>query len=174
MLQKLLTLSLAIFAVNAKRLEFSRTLKELGLEDITVDNGFNIDINFDVLKNAGNVWFDELIQVLNGLEIPDYEKDKNAYMKDNHFYIESRVDDVIMTPDPVNNSVSLVCNRLTALFVCDDFKYKLAPFVVAEGDVEVAMNEVRIGFGLKFETQIVNGRQLMAVETVDIIIDIDK
>lgn len=58
MLAKLLTLSVAFFAVEAEEIKFSMPLEELGLEAITFDPGFNIDINFDVLKNAGNVWFE--------------------------------------------------------------------------------------------------------------------
>jgi hypothetical protein len=47
--------------------------------------------------------------------------------------------------------------------------------VVAKGHVEVDMNKVKIGFGLQFNTQIApDGRQLMMVDTVDIIIDIDR
>lgn len=48
--------------------------------------------------------------------------------------------------------------------------------MVAKGWVEVDMNTVEIGFGLKFKTQIspTSGRQIMAVETVDIIVDIDR
>lgn len=37
------------------------------------------------------------------------------------------------------------------------------------------MNKVKIGFGLQFKTQIApDGRQLMMVDTVDIIVDIDR
>jgi hypothetical protein len=74
-------------------------LEELGMEAITFDPGFNIDINFDVLKNAGNVWFDQLVSVLNGITIPDVEFGNGNYMKDNHFYIEQRVDNVVLAPD---------------------------------------------------------------------------
>jgi hypothetical protein len=89
-------------------------LEDLGLEAITFDPGFNIDINFDVLKNAGNVWFDSLIEVLNGLTIPDFESKDGDYMKDNHFYIEQRIDNVVLAPDVANNAVTLTCNKLTA------------------------------------------------------------
>ena len=99
MLSKLLTLSVAVFAVKAEEIKISMPLEELGMEAIVFDPGFNIDINFDVLKNAGNVWFDELIQVLNGIAIPDVEFANGNYMKDNHFYIEQRVDNVVLAPD---------------------------------------------------------------------------
>jgi hypothetical protein len=114
MLSKLLTLSVAVFAVNAEQIVINMPLEDLGLEAITFDPGFNIDINFDVLKNAGNVWFDSLIEVLNGLTIPDFESKDGDYMKDNHFYIEQRIDNVVLAPDVANNAVTLTCNKLTA------------------------------------------------------------
>jgi hypothetical protein len=129
-------------------MKFSMSLEELGMETITFDPGFNIDINFDVLKNAGNVWFEELIQVLNGLTIPDVTFDNGNYMKDNHFYIEQLVDNVTLAPDVANNAVTLTCNKLTAKFTCGKFRYKIAPLIVAKGDVEVDMKKVKIGFGL--------------------------
>jgi len=59
--------------------------------------------------------------------------------------------------------------------VCDSFRYKIAPLIVAKGHTEVDMNDVRIGFGLQFTTQIApNGRQLMKCNTVDIIVDINR
>ena len=53
MLAKLLTTSIALFAVKAEQITLNMPLEELGLETITFDPGFNVDINFDVLKNAG-------------------------------------------------------------------------------------------------------------------------
>jgi len=69
-------------------------------------------------------------------------------MKDNHFYIEEIVDNVVLAPDVTNNAVTLTCNKLTAKFTCGNFRYKIAPLIVAKGDVEVDMNKVKIGFGL--------------------------
>jgi hypothetical protein len=89
MLAKLLSTFTAIIAVNAKQITFNVPVEELGLETLTFDPGFNVDINFDIVKQAANVWFDELVSVLDGLTIPDYiAPNGHDYMKDNHFYIE--------------------------------------------------------------------------------------
>jgi len=75
-------------------------------------------------------------------------------MKDNTFYIEQRIDGVTLEADTANNAVKLNCNKLTAKFRCNNFRYKIAPLMVANGYVEVDMNTVDIGFGLQFKTQI--------------------
>lgn len=80
-----------------------------------------------------------------------------------------------MTPDTANNAVILNCDKLTAQFRSNKFRYKIMPLMVAKGYVEVDMNTVDIGFGLKFLTQIApSGRQIMMVDTVDIVVDIDR
>lgn len=81
-----------------------------------------------------------------------------------------------LAADTANNAVTLNCSKLTAKFRCNDFRYKIAPLMVANGYVEVDMNTVDIGFGLQFKTQIspTTGRQIMMVDTVDVIVDINR
>jgi len=82
---------------------------------------------------------------------------------------------VHLTSDVANNAVVLNCNKLSAKFRANHFRYKVAPLIVAKGYVEVDMASVDIGFGLVFKTQISpDGRQIMAVDTVDVIVNIDK
>lgn len=91
---------------------------------------------------------------MNGITIPNFYGDGKDYMQDNHFYIEQRLDNVVLAADIAKNAITLNCNKLTAKFRSNDFRYKIAPLMVANGWVEVDMNTVDIGFGLQFKTQI--------------------
>ena len=46
-------------------------------------------MDHDVLRNAASEWFDTIIQIVNGIKIPDLVVDpkKGDYMKKNTFYI---------------------------------------------------------------------------------------
>ena len=57
-----------------------------------------------------------------------------------------------LTSDVANNAVVLNCNKLSAKFRSNKFRYKVAPLIVAKGYVEVDMASVDIGFGLSFKT----------------------
>jgi hypothetical protein len=46
-------------------------VEQLGLEPLVVDAGLKVDIQFDILRQAANTWFDTIIQVVNGIKIPD-------------------------------------------------------------------------------------------------------
>jgi len=73
------------------------------------------------------------------------------------------------------NGVVLNCNKMTIKFRSSDLHYKVSPGIVAKGYVEADFNTVDIGFGLGFKTQTSpDGRQLMAVESVSVIVDIIK
>lgn len=54
--------------------------------------GFKASIELQVLRQAADVWFDQIIQLVNGLNIPDFTAGNGDYMRDNTFYIEQRVD----------------------------------------------------------------------------------
>jgi hypothetical protein len=105
-----------------------------------------------VLRQAAGAWFDSMIQVINGITIPNFSQDGD-YMNDNTFYIEQRIDDVTLTADTAQNALVLNCNKLTAKFRSNKFHYHIAPLMNANGYVEVDMNTVQIGFGLQFEVQ---------------------
>jgi len=142
---------------------------------LELPTGMRASLDLNVLRQAADVWFDSIIQLVNGLTIPNIEMDKKDYMRDNTFYIEQRLDGVTLTTDTAHNAVVLNCDKLTAKFRSNSFSYKIAPLMVAEGYVEVDMNTVDIGFGLGFTTQLApDGRQLMAVTTVDVLVDINR
>jgi hypothetical protein len=117
------------------------------LQYFSVETGFKGSIELNVLRQAAGVWFDTIIQVVNGITIPNFSSDGD-YMKDNTFYVEQRISGVTLSSDVGKNAVVLNCNQLTAKFRCNDFHYHIAPLMNANGYVEVDMNSVDIGFGL--------------------------
>ena len=79
------------------------------LEYFTVESGFKGSIQLNVLRQAANVWFDTIIQVVNGITIPNFESDGD-YMKENTFYIEQRISGVTLSSDVGNNAIVLNCD----------------------------------------------------------------
>jgi hypothetical protein len=182
MLSKILTVSMAVMtfthSVKAEEIKFKVPVEQLGMEPLSLETtnfaGLKVDIEFDILRQAANTWFDTLVQVINGITIPDFESGKN-YMKGNHFYLEQRVSDVQLNPDVENNAVELVCDKLTAEFRTNKFRYHVAPLVTAKGHAEVDMKTVKIGFALQFKTQTTSdNRTIMFCDTVDVVVDIDR
>jgi hypothetical protein len=165
-------------SVKAEEIKFKVPVDQLGMEPLSFETtnfaGLKVDIEFDILRQAANTWFDTLVQVINGITIPDFESGKN-YMKGNHFYLEQRVSDVQLNPDVENNAVELVCDKLTAEFRTNKFRYHVAPLVTAKGHAEVDMKTVKIGFALQFKTQTTSdNRTIMFCDTVDVVVDIDR
>ena len=70
--------------------------------------------------------------------------------------------------------MTLTCHDLNANFYTDSFRaHEL--FFVAKGHLEVIMEDMDIGLGLKFTTQtLADGRVVPAVESVDVLVDIDR
>jgi hypothetical protein len=119
----------------------------VGLTDVKFSPGVTASMEVDVMQEAANVWFDTIIQVVNGLKIPDFDMGSGDYMNDNTFYIKQRVANVELYSTS-NNALHLNCKQLTASFKSNHFRYKVAPLIKAKGYVEVDMEKVDIGFGL--------------------------
>ena len=117
------------------------------LQYFSVESGFKGSIELNVLRQAANVWFDTIIQVVNGITIPNFSQNGD-YMNDNTFYIEQRISGVTLSSDVGKNAIVLNCDQLTAKFRSNKFHYHIAPLMNANGYVEVDMNSVDIGFGL--------------------------
>ena len=149
MLSKLLCVSsfLLAYSVAEPTKLMSIPAEEFGLTDVKFTPGVTASMEVDVMQEAANVWFDTIIQVVNGLKIPDFDMGHGDYMNDNRFSIKQRVANVELYSTS-NNAIHLNCKQLTAVFHSNKFRYKVAPLIVAKGYVEVDMNQVDIGFGL--------------------------
>jgi hypothetical protein len=83
MLAKLAYLSsmLVVSAFAAPSKLMSIPAEEFGLNDVKFSPGVTASMEIDVLQQAANVWFDSIISVVNGLEIPDFDLGDKNYMK---------------------------------------------------------------------------------------------
>ena len=116
---------------------------------------------------------DTILNALNNLQIPDMGDDKE-YLHGNHVQVQQDANNVLFETDVANNALKLTANKLTAKYNCDSFRAHEWIFV-AKGHLEVDMNDVNIGLGLKFKTQtLADGRVVPAVEAVDVLVDIDR
>jgi hypothetical protein len=129
---------LATFAVACTQVVF-------GLA--STKSGFKASIDVDVLAQAKDVYFDNLISVVNNLVIPDFFQDKNHFMKGNHFQLNERTSDVTIHTDLKNNALILKCAKLSGKFIGDEFRYK-KDLLVAAGHLEVDIDTIMIQFGI--------------------------
>jgi hypothetical protein len=78
-----------------------------------------------------------------------------------------------MTWVPTENGVYLLCQGLSGVFYTSDFRYRETIFV-ATGHADVKMNTINLGVGIKFVTQAVTGRIVPAIESFNVLVDIDR
>jgi hypothetical protein len=54
-----------------------------------IPTGFKASIELDVIRNAADEWFDTIVNILNGIKLPDIDidKKKDDYLRSNTFYI---------------------------------------------------------------------------------------
>jgi hypothetical protein len=146
----------------------------LALAD-TFKPGTKSSMDISVLEEAKDVWFDEIISVLDGLKIPDVTDSSGNYMKDNVFNIDGRVDEVSFTTDLTQNAVVFSCDKITASFKSGHFRYKVAPLLVSKGHIEVDMNQIGLSVGVRFILKTLDdGRTIPNIETVDILVDVNR
>ena len=68
----------------------------------------------------------------------------------------------------------LTCSDLTATFLTRDFNLKETIFI-ATGTAEVDLEKIKLQLGVSFKTQtLADGRIVPAIDTVDVIVDIDR
>ena len=133
-------------------------------------------MDISVVEQAKNVYFDEILKLLNNLQIPDINSsDGKDYLHGNHISVQQDPNNVIFTIDQDKNAIVLTANKLSAQFFCDSFREHSFLFVTAKGHLEVKMDTVNIGVGLQFTTQTLpDGRIVPAINSVDVLVDIDR
>jgi len=68
----------------------------------------------------------------------------------------------------------LTCSDLTATFLTKDFNLK-ETILIATGSAEVDLKKIKLQLGVSFKTQtLADGRIVPAIDTVDVIVDIDR
>jgi hypothetical protein len=113
----------------------------------TLKPGIKASLNIDVLEQAKDAYFDTVVELINNLEIPDFEDDDGNYLRGNSFIMDERTSDVSIYADPSLNALVMRCNKLSGVFYNDEFRYKSWPFV-AKGHTEVIISTIEVGFGL--------------------------
>jgi hypothetical protein len=109
------------------------------------------------------------------LELPDIEDGQGNYMKQNTFQVIESEQYVEFRPDAEKNALVFANKKVTAMFACQHFRYKVMPLTVAKGYAEVDMNQVDIEIGLAFSTRTLDdGHIVPYVESVDVQVEINR
>ena len=97
--------------------------------------GVKNSLDISVIEQAKDVYFNEIVKLINNLTIPDIhlEGDK-GYFLDNQFVLLETPDDVQFITDVTDNAVIFEITDFTGTFYCDHFRYKETIFV-ATGSV---------------------------------------
>ena len=73
----------------AKTLVATLFLSSVALATDSTTNGLAGSFDVSVLEQAKDVYFNEVLSLINGLEIPDFEQDKHDYIRQNSLVINS-------------------------------------------------------------------------------------
>ena len=158
----------------AKTLVATLFLSSVALATDSTTNGLAGSFDVSVLEQAKDVYFNEVLSLINGLEIPDFEQDKHDYIRQNSLVINSNPQNVEFSVDTANNALVLTCNDITGQFVTKEFSVKEFIFI-ATGLAEVDLNQITLALGVQFTTQtLADGRVVPAVEAVDVVVDINR
>ena len=137
--------------------------------------GVKNSLDISVIEQAKDVYFDEIIKLINNLELPDiYLPDDKGYFLDNRFVLMESASDVQFTTDISENAVIFEVTDFRGTFFCDKFRYKETIFV-AKGSVEVDLKKIQITAGIGFEkTTLGDGRMVPYIKAVNVDMDIDR
>lgn len=140
----------------------------------TTTSGVKASLDIAIMEQAKDVYFDEIVKLINFVPIPDLHDDKGNYLRKNSFTMNERTDKVEIFTDVGQNAMVLKCAKISGVFRSEEFRYKEA-LLVAKGHVEVDLNTILIQFGLSFSTQTLeDGRIVPKITGVDIKVDIDR
>lgn len=62
--------------------------------------GIKASMDISILEQAKDTYFDNIVQIINNVKIPDIEDDKGNYLRGNSFVMNERTDDVLIYADP--------------------------------------------------------------------------
>jgi len=137
--------------------------------------GVKNSLDIAVIEQAKDVYFDNIISLINNLQLPDiYLDDDKGYMIDNKFVLLESASDVQFTTDVSENAVIFEVTDFRGTFYCDHFRYKETIFI-AKGSVEVDLKKIQIKAGVGFGKQTLpDGRMVPLIEAVNVDMDIDR
>ena len=98
-------------------------------------SGIKNSLDISIVEQAKDVYFDEIIKLINNLELPDiYLPDDKGYMIGNKFVLMESSSDVQFTTDVQDNAVVFEVTDFKGTFYCDHFRYKEL-LLVAKGSI---------------------------------------
>ena len=87
--------------------------------------GIHAALDIGVLEQAKDVYFDNLVNIINNLTIPDVGPDEHGnYFLDNSFVLDERTDNVLIYTDVPNNAIVMHCAKMSGVFYNGAFRYK--------------------------------------------------
>jgi len=112
--------------------------------------GIKNSLDIAIMEQAKDVYFDEIVKLINNVSIPDiYLPDNKGYMLDNRFVLMETPDDVQFTTDVQDNAIVFEVTNFKGTFYCDHFRYKEL-LLVAKGSIQVDLKKIRITAGVGF------------------------
>lgn len=94
-------------------------------------------LDFGVAKQAKDAWLAKVIQIINGVHIPDIDIPKHGWIRTNSFHLDLKANQVDFNPVAASNAVKFSVNGLNAKFHTSNFRYKVFIFV-ARGTVDAS------------------------------------
>jgi hypothetical protein len=137
--------------------------------------GLKTSLDIALINQAKEVYFEEILKLINNIELPDLEDGDGNYLKDNSFEITESKDHVEFFTDVDKNAVVFANKKVSAMARTGKMRYKVAPLIVAKVHAEVDMNTVDIEIVVAFYTKILStGHIVHLIESTDIKCDIDR
>lgn len=141
----------------------------------TLKAGLKTSLDISILEQAKDVYFQKILDLINGMDLPDLEDGDGNYLRGNTLEISELTTKVEFVPDVANNAVVLKNKKVSAVAKCAEFRYKLEPLIIAKGHAEVDMNTVDIEAGLSFATRVLpSGHVVPYVTAVDVKCNINR
>ena len=137
--------------------------------------GIKNSLDIAIMEQAKDVYFDEIVKLINNVSIPDiYLPDNKGYMLDNRFVLMETPDDVQFTTDVQDNAIVFEVTNFKGTFYCDHFRYKEL-LLVAKGSIQVDLKKIRITAGVGFGKQtLADGRDVPLINAEKVDMDIDR
>lgn len=127
-------------------------------------------LDFGVAKQAKNVWFSKVVEIINGVKIPNVDIPKHGWLRTNTFHLDVTANQVDLNPVAASNAVKFTVNGLKAKFHSSDLRYKEL-IVVARGSVDASCT-VKLDLTLQLTQQTVGNKVVPAFKVLSTNVDL--
>jgi hypothetical protein len=109
----------------------------------TTTAGLKTSLDIEVMEQAKDIYFDEIVKLINSIQLPDLEDGNGNYMRGNSFVMNERTEKVEIFTDVGKNAMVLKCAKLSGVFRSEEFRYREL-LIVAKGHIEVDLNTILV------------------------------